>query len=962
MFQITDYSPICKNFSFMVRCKNLSKELFMTTFASTDSTDATQYVYSFGADEPVPPLDRTLLGGKGKGLAEMASIGLPVPPGFILTTEACRKFRGEGRLSTEMMEEVKKAMQRLEKKRGQIFGCPDNPLLVSVRSGARVSMPGMMDTILNLGLNDQSVEGFAKKTHDRLAYDSYRRFISMFSNIVYGVNRRYFDEAFHIIKQNEGVEHDFEISASTLKHLCELFKGIHLEHTGTPFPQDAYEQLYAAIGAVFKSWDSERALLYRQIHHIPTEWGTAVNIQIMVFGNRNDQSATGVGFTRDPATGTAHFYGEFLPNAQGEEVVAGIRTPHPINSYQKEMSGSTLDSLEERMPEAYQQLHGIVRQLEKHYSDMQDIEFTIDNGELFMLQTRTGKRTGFAAIRMAVDMLKEGVIDEVTALKRVQPDQLVQLLAPIFDSRIKDAAVSYRVTQGLNAGPGAASGRAAFSSEKAVEMNRQGLHCILVREEANPDDFGGMVAARGILTLRGGSTSHAAVVARGMGKPCVVGCSELHLNEYTKTLSCAGQSIREGDPISIDGTTGEVYFCDLKSSPSEVVQVLITKNKRPEDSLIYRNYATIMELADKYRQLQVRANADTPHDSAAARAFGAEGIGLCRTEHMFMDSQRLGDVRRFFFSINTSEKQAAAAKLLPYQTKDFIGIFQAMDGLPVTIRLLDPPLHEFMPHNAEEMQALARLMNISFEELSHIRTALEEQNPMLGHRGCRLGVTAPQLTAMQVRAILEAAISVHKEGVTVYPEIMVPLISSSEELHHQRAIIELTAEAVFNEQGLRIPYSIGTMIELPRAALLAGAIAEDAEFFSFGTNDLTQTTFGISRDDSAKFVPNYVNGVPDPHHPQETLRILAADPFQQIDRTGVGELMQIAIARGRKANPTIKLGICGEHGGDPDSVAFCQELGLNYVSCSPYRVPIARLAAAHAALTSEATASNDATR
>lgn len=910
------------------------------------------FVYSFGAGAPTPPLDSALLGGKGRGLAEMASIGLPVPPGFILSTEACSAYLKNGRrLTQEMKDEVKAAIAHLEKAQNAQFGDPNNPFLVSVRSGARVSMPGMMDTILNLGLNDAAVEGYAAKTgNPRLAYDCYRRLLMMYSEIVHGVSRKHFEDAFQVIKQRQGVTLDNEVNVDNLKKTCTLFKQIHDEYCTIPFPQDAYEQLYGAIAAVFGSWDSERASLYRHINKIPDEWGTAVNIQTMVFGNKNNNSATGVAFTRDPATGMALFYGEYLSNAQGEEVVAGTRTPQPINAYQKQVSGSNLVSLEEAMPQVYQQLHDNVLKLEKHYRDMQDIEFTIDDGKLYMLQTRTGKRTGFAAVRMAVEMMKEGLIDDKTALLRVQPGQIAQLLAPVFDVRAKTDGAKFLVAKGLNAGPGAASGKVVFTSQRAVEYAKKGIHTILVREEASPDDFPGMVAAQGILTLRGGATSHAAVVARGMGKPCVVGCAALHLNEAAKTLSCGEQIIKEGDPISIDGMTGEVYFCELATAPSEVVQVLITRTKEPENSLLYQEYDQLMKIADKYRKLEVRANADTPYDCAVARAFGAQGIGLCRTEHMFMDLERLNDVRCMFFSSHHEERKAAIAKLLHHQKNDFIGIFKAMGGLPVTIRLLDPPLHEFMPHNFDEMNTLAQIMNISPDELAHIRAGLQEVNPMLGHRGCRLGITYPEITEMQVRAVLEAAIEVHNQGVEVFPEIMIPLVGSMTELEHQRILIENTAKEIFKQKGKVISFTIGTMIELPRACLIADKIAQKTAFFSFGTNDLTQTTFGISRDDSAKFVPSYVNGVPNPDGSEGVFRLLPADPFQELDQEGVGELMRIAIQKGKSANPNLHLGICGEHGGEPHSVAFCHALGLDYVSCSPYRVPVAKLAAGRAAV------------
>jgi len=918
--------------------------------APTLKKTAVQYVYPFGSNVTAPPMDKNLLGGKGKGLAEMASLGLPIPPGFIISTEACNAYRHHKPQFPEGLEnEIRSAMTQLEKQMHLHFGSDSDPLLVSVRSGARVSMPGMMDTILDLGLNDRSVVGFAKsRNNEHLAFDSYRRFIMMYSSIVEGINRTLFSQALDVLKKLENVEQEKDLSVESLKRACELFKEIYQEHTGHAFPQDTYQQLMHAIRAVFNSWDSERAMLYRQLNGLPDEWGTAVIVQTMVFGNKNDRSATGVGFSRDPATGKNTFYGEFLLNAQGEEVVAGMRTPHPINKYQKDVTQSTLESLEELLPEAYQELHKTVKRLESHYKDMQDIEFTIDDGRLFMLQTRTGKRTGFAAVKMAVDMLEAGLIDEKTALKRIVPEQLIQLLAPVFDAKAKKTAANKLAAHGLNAGPGAASGVLALSTKKAVELKQKGVPCILVREEANPDDFPGMVAAEGILTIRGGSTSHAAVVARGMGKPCVVGCGALIIDEATQTLAAPQHhlTIKEGDPISIDGMTGEVFFCRLETSPSEVSQVLLTKTKKPEESEIYQKYKKIMDIADKYRTMRVRTNADTPVDSAVARAFGAEGIGLCRTEHMFLEANRLNDVRCMFFSIDQEQKKEAIKRLLPHQKEDFIAIFRVMDGLPVTIRLLDPPLHEFMPHTEEEMRKLADLMNVPYQQIVNISTSLNESNPMLGHRGCRLGVTYPEVTEMQTRAILEAAIEVSLEGIKVIPEIMIPLVGIKEELIHQKAIIKQTAEKVFKEKGKTIPYTIGTMIELPRAALIADKIAQDAEFFSFGTNDLTQTTFGISRDDSQKFVPTYVKGVPNPLQPDEVLHILSADPFQTIDREGVGELMKISIERGKKTRPNLKCGICGEHGGESQSVIFCHELGLDYVSCSPYRVPIARLAAA----------------
>lgn len=925
----------------------------MATSAPVYPKKATnQYVYSFGRNVPPPPLDKKLLGGKGNGLAEMASIGMPVPPGFIITTEACNAYRHEGRHFPDGLKEgIILAMKQLDESMHLSFGTDEHPLLVSVRSGARVSMPGMMDTILNLGLNDRAVEGFAKISgNEHLAYDNYHRLIMMYADIVKKISRSHFEKAFHFIKLEENVKLDVEVSAEGLKKACGIFKKIYEEHTRTPFPQDPWEQLIGAVSAVFDSWDSERATLYRQLNHIPDEWGTAVIVQSMVFGNKNERSATGVGFTRDPATGEKAFYGEFLIDAQGEEVVAGIRTPHPINKYQQKVTKSSLPSLEEILPEVYQELANVVATLEAHYKDMQDIEFTIDDGRLFMLQTRSGKRTGFAALKMAAEMLSEGIIDEKTALKRLDPNQLVQLLAPIFDPSSKQKAKDKMVAKGLNAGPGAASGILVFSKEKAIEMKQKGIPCILVREETSPDDFPGMVAAEGVLTVRGGSTSHAAVVARGMGKPCIVGCGSLYVNLNAKTLSAGNEMIKEGDAISIDGMTGEVFFCSLPTSPSEVTQVLITKTKASKDSTIFQYYQKIMSLADKYRKMKVRTNADTPIDSEVARAFGAEGIGLCRTEHMFMNPSRLNDVRCMFFSSQPAERKRAIDRLLPHQKEDFIGIFRAMDGLPVTIRLLDPPLHEFMPHSGDELQSLAELMHVPQDKLAEIKASLEEQNPMLGHRGCRLGVTYPELTEMQTRAIIEAAIEVAAEGKQVYPEIMIPLVGIEKELDYQKAIIDLTANKVFEEKGCTIPYMVGTMIELPRAALLAAEIAKGAEFFSFGTNDLTQTTFGISRDDSAKFVPLYVKGVLNPNNHDEIWHLLSDDPFQVIDRDGVGQLMKMAIERGKSTRPNLKCGICGEHGGEPHSIEFCQQLGLDYVSCSPYRVPIARLAAAIAAI------------
>lgn len=925
----------------------------MTSTKSISQKSTTvQYIYSFGRSLPTPPLDRNLLGGKGKGLAEMCSIGIPVPPGFIVSTEACSYYRNnEAKLPESFEEEIFKAMGILEEQMQSSFANQEKPLLVSVRSGARVSMPGMMDTVLNLGLNDESVKGFAKETqNEKMAYDSYRRFISMFSNVVYQVDSEHYEEALKQARQEKGVEFDIDLSVEDLKDICQQFKDIHKKHTGKSFPQDPKEQLFSSICAVFNSWDSKRATAYRNFHHYPNDWGTAVNVQAMVFGNKGSDSATGVGFTRDPASGEKAFYGEFLINAQGEDVVAGIRTPQPINEYQKQLTQSNLQSLEQAMPELYQELWKIGQKLEKHYRDVQDVEFTIDQGRLFMLQTRSGKRTGFAAIKIAYDMLQEGLIDEKTAIQRVEPEQLMQLLSPVFDPQDKLNAQSKLVAKGLNAGPGAASGKAVFSSEKAVEWQAQGIDCILVREETSPEDFPGMLASKGILTMRGGSTSHAAVVARGIGKSCVAGCSALQRNREDGSIEASGLKLKEGDPIAIDGSTGEVFFCHLNTIPSEIIQVLIEKSKSANDSPLFKQYQKIMEIADQNRRLGIRTNADTPRDCIVAKAFGAEGIGLCRTEHMFMEKTRLNDVRRMFFSKNIEDRNDAISKLLPHQKNDFIGIFEEMNGLPVTIRLLDPPQHEFMPHSEDEMRVLANSMNCSFEELSEMSHQLLESNPMLGHRGCRLGIIYPSLTQMQAQAIFEAAVEVQNKGITVLPEIMVPLVSTEEELQHQKAVIDSVAEKVFNTSGTTIKYSVGTMIELPRAALQANKIAKQAAFFSFGTNDLTQATFGISRDDSGQFVPLYLQGVPHPQKEGELIKIFEHDPFANLDQDGVGELLKIALERGRSVNPSIKCGICGEHGGDGRSVKFCHQIGLSYVSCSPFRLPVARLAAAQAAI------------
>eukprot|EP00274_Cyanoptyche_gloeocystis_P005589 CAMPEP_0196651552 /NCGR_PEP_ID=MMETSP1086-20130531/553_1 /TAXON_ID=77921 /ORGANISM="Cyanoptyche gloeocystis , Strain SAG4.97" /LENGTH=1020 /DNA_ID=CAMNT_0041981617 /DNA_START=83 /DNA_END=3145 /DNA_ORIENTATION=- len=911
-----------------------------------------QSVYAFGPGAPKAPVDRNLLGGKGNNLCEMANFGIPVPPGFVITTESCNNYRAEGRqLKDSLRDEIRSAVKFLESQMGLKLGSAENPLLVSVRSGARVSMPGMMDTVLNLGCNDKSVVGLAKSTNnDRMAYDSYRRFIMMYGDVVKNVEKKLFERAFDALKEAEGVTSDVDLSVDGLKKACDVFKKIYKDSLGQDFPQDPEEQLFGAVRAVFNSWDSERAQVYRRVNDIPDDWGTAVVVQTMVFGNKGDTSATGVGFTRNPISGENTFYGEFLINAQGEDVVAGIRTPQPVNKLQAAKDGIDLPTLEELMPEVYQQLVDTGKLLEKNYGDMQDMEFTIENGKLYMLQTRNGKRTGFAAVRVAGEMLREGLMTEKGAIRSIQPDQLTQLLAPIFDQKAKDKAKDKLVAKGINAGPGAATGLAVMSSAKAVLWAQEGKKVVLVTEETSPDDYPGMVAAEGILTARGGSTSHAAVVARGMGKPCVVGCSDLHIDEEKLTISAKGMTIKEGDAIAVDGTTGEVFFTDVTTSPSEVVQVLINKTKKEEDSALFQNYKVLMELADKYRTMTVRANADTPVDAAVGRAFGCEGIGLCRTEHMFFEEQRLTDVRRMFFSKDNNARVSAIARLKKYQKSDFVGIFEALDGLPVNIRLLDPPLHEFIPHTDEELAALVPVLEMTLDELKAMRSDLEECNPMLGHRGCRLGIVYPELTEMQVSAILEAALEVQAKGLTVIPEIMVPLVTTEKELQHQKSLIMKTAKKVFEEAGKSIKFAVGTMVEQPRAALCADALAKHAEYFSFGTNDLTQTTFGISRDDAGKFVPLYIEGIPNPEHPNELMVILQADPFQKLDQEGVGQLMEIAVTKGRSVNPNLKCGICGEHGGDPSSVKFVQSIGLNYASCSPYRVPLARLAAAQAAL------------
>ncbi len=900
-----------------------------------------KYVYFFGGKKAEGKADmKALLGGKGANLAEMVNIGLPVPAGFTITTEVCTYYyKNNHRYPKELKSQVLTALKKVEKEMGAVFGDPKNPLLVSVRSGARASMPGMMDTILNLGLNDVTVQGLIEKTSNpRFAYDSYRRFVQMYGDVVLGLKPKdkHEHDPFEVIIENKkhakGVKLDTELTADDLKELVAEFKSAIKEKTGHDFPDDPMEQLWGAIGAVFGSWMNERAIVYRKLNNIPEWWGTAVNVQSMVFGNMGEDSGTGVAFTRDPATGENVFYGEYLFNAQGEDVVAGIRTPHPISELAKEN------------PSLYKQLDNIRKILEKHYKDMMDIEFTIQQGKLWMLQCRVGKRTGFAAIKMAVDMVKEKLISKEEAILRIEPNQLNQLLRPIFDSEEKKKAIESGrlIAKGLNAGPGAASGKVALSAQDAEEMAKSGDKVILVRIETSPEDIKGMNAAEGILTARGGMTSHAALVARQMGKVCVAGCGALKINYSDRLITVEGRDdvyIKEGDYISIDGSTGEVILGKLETKPSEVIQVLITKTLDPKDSPTFQTYNSLMNWADSIRKLKVRTNADQPDQASNAIAFGAEGIGLCRTEHMFFGENRIMSVRKMIVADSVEERKAALAELLPLQREDFEGIFRVMKGYPVTIRTLDPPLHEFLPHTEREINELAQALGISYETLKAKIDSLHEFNPMLGFRGCRLGVLYPEITEMQARAIIEAAINVMNEGIKVKPEIMIPLVGHVNEFKLQEDIVRRVANEVMHEKGKKIDYLVGTMIELPRAAVTADEIATRAEFFSFGTNDLTQTTFGLSRDDAGKFLPLYVQ--------QE---ILPADPFETIDQQGVGKLVEMGTQLGRSSRPNLKVGICGEHGGEPASVEFCHRTGLDYVSCSPFRVPIARLAAARAVL------------
>ena len=856
---------------------------------------------------------RDILGGKGANLAEMTNLGLPVPYGFTVSTEACTQYYEDGRkINDEILGQIYEALDVIEKQAGKKFGDPENPFLVSVRSGARASMPGMMDTILNLGLNDQTVVGLAKLTNnERFAYDSYRRFIMMFSDVVMEISKLKFDAVFDEVKKKNNCKLDTELNAENLKLITVKFKEIYQQEKGTEFPQDPREQLIEAVKAVFRSWDNPRADVYRRMNDIPYSWGTAVNVQSMVFGNMGNDCGTGVAFTRNPSTGEKALYGEFLMNAQGEDVVAGIRTP------------SQISELQQSQPAVYKQFVRIANTLEQHYRDMQDMEFTIERGKLFMLQTRNGKRTASAALKIAVDLVNEGLITKEEALLKIEPKSLDALLHPTFEPNALKKAKP--IAKGLPASPGAACGRVYFNASDCIDASKRGEKVVLVRLETSPEDIEGMYAAEGVLTARGGMTSHAAVVARGMGTCCVSGCSEVMILEKSrKFTTTSGLSFNEGDWISLDGSTGNVYGEALPTIEAQVSG----------------NFATIMQWADEVRQLKVRTNADNPHDAATAVSFGAEGIGLCRTEHMFFDENRIPAVREMIVSKDENSRRRALSKLLPMQRSDFKGIYKAMGSRPVTIRFLDPPLHEFLPSEDNDIKALAKEMGLTFEELKLTVTSLREMNPMLGHRGCRLSITYPEIAEMQTRAVIEAAIETRQEtGISVVPEIMVPLVGDVKELEFVKDVIDRTAKEVMTERNVEIPYVVGTMIEVPRAALTADKIAEQAKFFSFGTNDLSQMTFGLSRDDAGKFLDDYYKK-----------RIYEFDPFARVDQEGVGRLMKLAAELGRKTRPDIKLGICGEHGGDPSSIEFCHQIGLNYVSCSPFRVPIARLAAAQAAI------------
>jgi pyruvate, orthophosphate dikinase len=881
-----------------------------------------KWVYTFGDGAAEGRADmKNLLGGKGANLAEMSSLGLPVPPGFTITTEVCTAFYANKQSYPDGLEdEVKKALAQVERQVGRKFGDAKNPLLVSVRSGARASMPGMMDTVLNLGLTEATVKGLAEQSGDaRFAYDSYRRFIQMYSDVVLGVDHYHFEEILDLYKEERGYTLDTELKAEDWQALIDDYKAKVKEKLGKPFPDDVQEQLWGAIGAVFESWHNDRAKTYRRLHDIPESWGTAVNVQSMVFGNMGNDSATGVAFTRNPSTGEKKFYGEFLINAQGEDVVAGIRTPQSLTEEARLEAKSDLPSMETALPEIFTELSKVFRALENHYRDMQDIEFTVQQGKLWLLQTRSGKRTAKAALKIATEMAKEGVLSKEEAILRVDPASLDQLLHPTLDPEAKRDVIA----KGLPASPGAASGVIVFDADEAERLAHTGVDVILTRVETSPEDIHGMHAARGILTTRGGMTSHAAVVARGMGRPCVSGAGAIHIDMAAGELSVGKRTLKAGDRITLDGTSGEIIAGAVPTVQPE----------------LSGDFGTLMEWADKFRRMKVRANAETPLDARTARKFGAEGIGLCRTEHMFFDADRILAVREMILSENTEQRRAALAKLLPMQRKDFIELFEIMAGLPLTIRLLDPPLHEFLPQSDEDLKEVAAAAGVGMAIIRHRAEDLKEANPMLGHRGCRLGISYPEIYEMQTRAIFEAAHDVATRGEPVVPEIMIPLVATERELEILKGRIDAVAAEVAKEHGGEVKYHVGTMIELPRAALRAGDIAKVAEFFSFGTNDLTQTTFGISRDDAAHFLDDYLRE-----------GIFEKDPFVSLDTVGVGELVAIAAERGRKTRPGLKLGICGEHGGDPASIAFCEKTGLDYVSCSPYRVPIARLAAAQAAL------------
>lgn len=909
---------------------------------------APKYVYYFGGGKADGNAGmKPLLGGKGANLAEMCSLGIPVPPGFTLSTEVCTHcYQNDGAYPQGLKEQVEEALHWLEGVIGRKFGDPENPLLVSVRSGAAISMPGMLDTILNLGLNDQTVHGLVEQTGDeRFAWDCYRRFIAMYGDVVLGLRpetkdeRDPFDLLIEQMRVRRNVEFDNQLDSMDLRQLVEQYKGLFRGRKKMEFRQDPMDQLWGAITAVFGSWNNPRAAAYRELNDIPETMGTAVTVMAMVFGNMGDDSGTGVAFTRNPATGDNVFYGEYLINAQGEDVVAGIRTPQPINRHQK--TDDTILSLEEAMPDIYAQLEDVRVKLDRHYRDMQDIEFTIEKSKLWMLQTRSGKRTGFASFKIAVDMVREGILSKEEALMRVDPDQLNQLLRPTFDPKAKTEAIrdGLLLAKGLNAGPGAATGRVVFNAADAEEWARKGEVVILVRVETSPDDIRGMHAARGILTARGGMTSHAALVARQMGKVCIVGCSDLEIDYQKKRMIVADRVIREGGYISIDGTAGEVLLGQIPTRPSEILRVLIDKSLSPIRSQVYLDYEELMSWADEHRRLGVWANADQAIQAEEGCSFGSEGIGLCRTEHMFFEGNRIDAVREMILAEDKPGRERALAKLLPMQREDFKGIFRIMGDRPVTIRTLDPPLHEFLPHDERDIQKLAGKMGVPADQIVMKLESLREVNPMLGHRGCRLGIVFPEITAMQARAIMEAACEVKHEGLDVHPEIMIPLVGHVSELANQRQVVDTTAQEVMKRFNVKVNYRVGTMIEVPRGAITADEVARVAEFFSFGTNDLTQTVFGISRDDAGKFLAPYL-----------AARIWDHDPFSRLDQVGVGGLMKIAVERGRSTRPDIKLGICGEHGGDPSSIEFCHRIGLDYVSCSPYRIPVARLAAAQAAI------------